>query len=112
MKKRELVQFVIQNTSSFDVEFPIFQKDATILTEFIKYSWNVTSETFLCAVSFILVNGTQYNVFHSANINSLVQSLNALGFGQFYIETSGGNTFISVNDDINVYGYLWVCPLI
>jgi hypothetical protein len=112
MKKIELVQFVITNNTDTEIQFPIFQENASFLSPQTKYAWNVTAETFGCTVSFVWINSVQYSVFHSPNINSLVASLTGLGFGTFGIETVGGNTFIYVYDNVNVYGDLWVCPLV
>jgi hypothetical protein len=113
MKKLEVVQFVITNNTDTNIELPLFKQNVAALNSFTKYSWNVTAETFGCTVSFIWINSVQYNVFHAPNINSLVASLNALGLGgTFGIETVGGNTFIYAYDNTNVYGDLWVCPLI
>jgi hypothetical protein len=41
----------------------------------------------------------------------LIIGLNALGYGFFCKETIGGNTFLYVKDDTNVYGNFQVCVL-
>jgi hypothetical protein len=110
MKKRELVQFVIENTTGSDIVFPIFEQGVSSLNSLTKYSWDVTSETFACTTATIFVNSVQYPVTFSSTLVSLVSSLNTLGFGTFAAETVGGSTFIYVVDNTNVYGDLQVCP--
>lgn len=110
MKKRELVQFIITNTTNSDIVFPIFQQGVSSLNSQTKYAWDVTAETFACTTATIFINSIQYPVVFASSLSSLVSSLNTLGFGTFATEIVGGNTFIYVVDNTNVYGDLQVCP--
>lgn len=112
MKKMELVQFVIENTTSSDIIFPIFEEGVSSLNPLTKYAWNVTSESFACTTATIFINSIQYPVVFASSLSSLVSSLNTLGFGTFATEIVGANTFIFVVDNTNVYGDLEICPAV
>ena len=71
---------------------------------------NITSEDISCGYGTLIINSVLYNFTYTpSSLNSLLASLNALGFGFFCSETIGGNTYIYTTDDTNVYGDLTLC---
>jgi len=108
--KKELIQFTISNQTDCKINLPLFQQNVYSVNATTKYSWNITSETLSCGTGTIVVNGNTLNLTFAPTLSGLLNALNALGFGFFCTETSGGNTFLYVVDDTNVYGGLDLCP--
>ena len=108
--KRELVQFVIVNSTDCNFNIPLFQQNVYSINATTKYSWDVTSEDITCGTGSIVINSVTYSFTYTASsLVSLLSALNALGFGFFCSETISGSTYIYTVDDTNVYGDLTLC---
>ena len=108
--KRELVQFVIVNSTDCNFNVPLFQQNVYSINATTKYSWDITAEDISCGTGSLVINSVTYNfTYTGSSLVSLLASLNALGFGFFCSETIGGNTYIYTVDDTNVYGDLTLC---
>jgi hypothetical protein len=108
--KRELIQFTIINSTDCDYNLPLFQQNVYSINATTKYSWDITTADISCGTGTIVVNSVTYNLSFAATLAGLLSSLNGLGFGFFCTETIGGNTYLYVVDDTNVYGNLDLCP--
>lgn len=107
--KKELIQFVLQNSSDCDFNLELFQQNIFSVNATTKYSWNITTQDLSCSTGTIVINGVTINLTYEASITGLVSALNALGYGFFCSETLGGQTYIYTVDDTNVYGNLTLC---
>ena len=61
----------------------------------------------------IIINGIKYTVQYDGTYygpEGLLEALNNLNFGIFWIENSGGNNYLTTADDKNVYGSLITSP--
>jgi hypothetical protein len=109
----ELIQFYIANYTNSNYEInltnPNFSANATT-----RYQFDVTNSDFNSSLEgSIVINGITYVFNYGANgIDSFVNALNDLGFGFFFISTSGVNTYINVYDNTNVYGSLNIATTI
>jgi hypothetical protein len=110
-KKRELIQFEITNNTDCDFTLPLFKQGVPSINATTKYSWNITTETYSCGSASIVINGETIIFTFSPDITGLIIGLNALGYGFFCVEIIGGDTFLYVKDDTNVYGNFQVCVL-
>ena len=108
--KKELIQFTIVNDTDCGFNLPLFQQNVYSLNAKTKYSWNITTANLSCGTGTIVVNGVTTTITFAPNLAGLLAALNALGYGFFCTETSGGSTFLYVVDDTNVYGGLDLCP--
>jgi hypothetical protein len=60
----------------------------------------------------IIINGITYTVyFDQATISSVLDALNALGFGFFCTQVVLGVTYLYTQDDVNVYGGVTFCAV-
>ena len=108
--KRELVQFVVVNSTGCGFDMPLFQQNVYSINATTKYSWDITAEDISCGTGSLVINGITYNFTYTASsLTSLLESLNLLGFGFFCSEVIGGNTYIYTTDDTNTYGILTLC---
>ena len=108
--KRELVQFVMINSTDCGWDIPLFQQNVYSINATTKYAWNVTGVDISCGTGSIVINSVTYNLTYTPNsLASLIAALNALSFGFFCSETVGGQTYIYTVDDTNVYGTLDLC---
>jgi hypothetical protein len=108
--KRELVQFVMINSTECGWDIPLFQQNVYSINATTKYAWNVTGVNISCGTGSIVINSVTYNLTYTPNsLASLIAALNALSFGFFCSETVGGQTYIYTVDDTNVYGTLDLC---
>ena len=108
--KRELIQFTIVNSTDCNYNIPLFEQNVYSINATTKYSWNVTTANLSCGFGSIVINSVTYNITFVNTLTGLINALNALGFGFFCSETIGGQTFLYVVDDTNVYGVLDLCP--
>ena len=108
--KKELVQFTIVNDTDCAFNIPLMQQNAYSINATTKYSWNITSATISCGTGTILINDVLTTITFTPDLAGLLAALNALGFGFFCTETIGGQTFLYVTDDKNIYGGLDLCP--
>lgn len=108
--KKELIQFVIVNSTGCGFDMPLFQQNVYSINATTKYSWNITAEDISCGTGSLVINGITYNFTYTASsLTSLLESLNLLGFGFFCSEVISGNTYIYTTDDTNTYGILTLC---
>lgn len=108
--KRELVQFVITNSTDCGWDIPLFEQNVYSINATTKYSWNVTTADLTCGTGTIVINSVLYNLTYTpSSLTSLLTSLNALNFGFFCSETISGQTYIYTVDDTNIYGNLDLC---
>ena len=108
--KRELVQFVMINSTECGWDIPLFQQNVYSINATTKYAWNVTGVDISCGTGTIVINSVTYNLTYTpSSLVSLIAALNALSFGFFCSETVGGQTYIYTVDDTNVYGTLDLC---
>jgi len=108
--KKELIQFTIVNSTDCSINLPLFQQNVYSINATTKYSWDITSAVLSCGTGSIVVNGVTLNLSYAANLTGLLNALNGLGYGFFCTETIGGDTFVYVVDDTNIYGDLDLCP--
>jgi hypothetical protein len=111
VQKKQLVQFTVQNKTDCGFDVPVFKFNVFSVNATTKYSWDVTSADLSCGYGTIVINGSIYNITFVSTLLGLLTSLNALSFGFFCSETIGGNTFVYVYDDTNVYGDLDLCSI-
>jgi len=108
--KRELVQFVVVNSTGCGFDMPLFQQNVYSINATTKYSWDITAQDISCGTGSLVINGVTYNFTYTASsLTSLLESLNLLGFGFFCSEVIGANTYIYTTDDTNTYGILTLC---
>ena len=108
--KKELIQFTIVNDTDCAINLPLFQQNVYSVNAKTKYSWNITTANLACGTGTIVINGVTTTITFAPNLAGLLAALNALGYGFFCTETSGGSTFLYVVDDTNIYGGLDLCP--
>ena len=108
--KKELIQFVVVNSTGCGFDMPLFQQNVYSINATTKYSWDITGEDITCGTGSLVINGVTYNFSYTASsLTSLLESLNLLGFGFFCSEVISGNTYIYTTDDTNIYGILTLC---
>ena len=108
--KKELIQFVVVNSTGCGFDMPLFQQNVYSINATTKYSWDITGEDISCGTGSLVINGVTYNFTYTASsLTSLLDSLNLLGFGFFCSEVISGNTYIYTTDDTNIYGILTLC---
>ena len=108
--KKELIQFVIVNSTGCGFDIPLFEQNVYSINATTKYSYDITSEDISCGTGSLVINGITYNFTYTASsLTSLLESLNLLGFGFFCSEVISGNTYIYTTDDTNTYGILTLC---
>jgi hypothetical protein len=117
---REVINFSIANNTNATVPVSLFgntadQMDTANATT--QYSWNLTSLTITNETQYIIeyrwVNESTFTLFtgtfSGTNLQSIVDSLNTLNLGYFFITTSGGNSFLNnynqniVFRNLNIY---------
>jgi len=108
--KKELIQFSIINSTDCSINLPLFQQNVYSVNSTTKYSWDITTADLSCGTGTIVINSVTINLSFSPNLSGLLSALNALGYGFFCTETIGGNTFLYVVDDTNIYAGLDLCP--
>jgi hypothetical protein len=108
--KKELIQFTIVNDTDCAFNLPLMQQNAYSINATTKYSWDITTANLSCGFGTILINDVLTTITFAPNLAGLLAALNGLGFGFFCTETNGGQTFLYVTDDKNVYGGLDLCP--
>jgi hypothetical protein len=109
--KRELIQFSIINRTDCEITLPLFQQGVDSINATTRYSWDISGEDFSCGNASIVINNVVRTITFNPDVTGFIISLNALGFGFFCTQTSGGDTSLYVQDDTNVYGYLQICVL-
>jgi len=110
--KKELIQFNIVNQTDCSFNLPLFQQNVYSVNATTKYTWDITTADLSCGTGTIVVNGNTMSLVFAANLAGLLAALNALGFGFFCSETSGGSTYFYTVDDTNVYGGVNLCPVV
>ena len=110
--KKELIQFNIVNQTDCSFNLPLFQQNVYSVNATTKYTWDITVADLSCGTGTIVVNGNTMSLVFAANLAGLLAALNALGFGFFCSETSGGSTYFYTVDDTNVYGGVNLCPVV
>ena len=109
--KRELIQFSIINRTDCEITLPLFQQGVDSINATTRYSWDISGEDFSCGNASIVINNVVRTITFNPDVTGFIISLNALGFGFFCTQTSGGGTSLYVQDDTNVYGYLQICVI-
>lgn len=109
IRKKQLVQFSVQNRTDCGINVPVYKLNVFSINATTKYTWDITSETITCGYGTIIINGVTNSLTWNGTLLGLLTALNALGFGFFCSESSGGNTYIVTFDDTNVYGTLDTC---
>jgi len=105
--KQELIQFNIVNQTDCSFNLPLFQQNVYSVNATTKYTWDITTADLSCGTGTIVVNGNTMSLVFAANLAGLLAALNALGFGFFCSETSGGSTyFYTVDESI----HSWTLP--
>ena len=83
-RKKELIQFTLQNTSDCAYNIPMMQNNNVVINSTTEYQWDITSADLSCGYGTIVINGVTYNITYESNsVVSLVAALNNLGFGFF-----------------------------
>ena len=83
-RKKELIQFTLQNTSDCAYNIPMMQNNNVVINSTTEYQYDITSADLSCGYGSIVINGVTYNITYEANsVISLVGALNNLGFGFF-----------------------------
>ena len=83
-RKKELIQFTLQNTSDCAYNIPMMQNNNVVINSTTEYTYDITSADLSCGYGSIVINGVTYNITYEANsVISLVAALNNLGFGFF-----------------------------
>ena len=83
-RKKELIQFTLQNTSDCAYNIPMMQNNNVVINSTTEYQWDITSADLSCGYGTIVINGVTYNITYQSNsVVSLVAALNNLGFGFF-----------------------------
>jgi len=112
---KRLIQFAISNTSDCDYPLQLFQDtpdSQPSINSTIKYAYDITGINLACGLAFIEINSIVRRVlFPQGTLSSLLNGLNALGFGFFCTETIAGHTYLYTADDTNVYGLLTICQI-
>lgn len=108
--KKELVQFTIVNDTDCAFNIPLMQQNVYSINAKTKYSWDITTANLSCGTGTIVINGVTTTITFTPDLTGLLAALNGLGFGFFCTETIGGQTFLYVTDDKNIYGGLDLCP--
>jgi hypothetical protein len=107
----QLINLTIINNSNCTLSIPLFSNNGSSINATTKYQWDVTTATISCGFGSIIVNGSLITLSFTPTLTSLVDSLNALGYGFFCTEVIGANTYIYTVDDTNTYGLLDLCPI-
>jgi hypothetical protein len=115
----ETLLFTINNTTNGSVPVSILGNEADIndnANANTQYQWNLTGFTITNETLLVL----EYNTTGSANyqlvtttfsgtsIQGVINALNNLNLGVFFLTTSGGSTFINSYNDINSFGTLQI----
>ena len=108
-KKKELIQFSVQNNTDCDINVPVMQRNVYSINALTKYSWNINSLNITCGVLTIVVNSQTYTITFTPTLPAMLAALNALKFGFFCTQTISSDTFLYTQDDVNVYGNINDC---
>jgi hypothetical protein len=108
-KRKELIQFSVQNNTNCDINVPIMKQNVYSINALTKYSWNINTLDISCGVLSIVIGGKTYTINFTPTLPAMLAALNALNFGFFCTETIGPNTFLYTQDDVNVYGDINDC---
>ena len=108
-KRKELIQFSVQNNTDCNINVPIMKQNVYSINALTKYSWNINTLDISCGVLSIVIGGKTYTINFTPTLPAMLTALNALGFGFFCTETIGPNTFLYTQDDVNVYGDINDC---
>lgn len=109
------INFRIRNTLSASVVMNLFNKSSisSAANQRTQYIWDITAETFTGTTSVTIQARTSGVVFTDyvkqlqvASAAGLIEALNSLNIGFFFLTTSGGSTFVNVLNDVIVYGNL------
>ena len=83
-RKKELIQFTLQNTSDCAYNIPMMQNNNVVINSTTEYQYDITSADLSCGYGSIVINGVTYNItYQSGSLTSLIAALNNLGFGFF-----------------------------
>jgi hypothetical protein len=83
-RKKELIQFTLQNTSDCAYNIPMMQNTNVVINSTTEYQYDITSADLSCGYGSIVINGVTYNItYQSGSLTSLIAALNNLGFGFF-----------------------------
>ena len=108
-KRKELIQFSVQNNTDCNINVPIMKQNVYSINALTKYSWNINTLDISCGVLSIVIGGKTYTINFTPTLPAMLAALNALNFGFFCTETIGPNTFLYTQDDVNVYGDINDC---
>ena len=116
---REIISFNITNTTNGVVPISILGNNSDPMDNSnanTQYAWNVTGFTLTNETSIAI----QYNTlgvsnftiktteFSGTSLNDVVNALNSLQLGSFFITTSGGSTFINNYNNQIAFGSLQI----
>jgi len=64
--KKELIQFVVVNSTGCGFDMPLFQQNVYSINATTKYSWDITGEDITCGTGSLVINGVTYNFSYTA----------------------------------------------
>lgn len=110
---------IVRNNTGADVPVKLFPYagSPTSINANTHYQWDITSENFLAATQVSIqvrtsasASFTTYTApLDPANAQGVVNALNSLNLGtSWYTVTSGGNTYISTDNDTLIFGDLTI----
>ena len=108
-KRKELIQFSVQNNTDCNINVPIMKQNVYSINALTKYSWDITTLNISCGILSIVIGGQTYTINFTPTLPAMLAALNALNFGFFCTETISSNTFLYTQDDVNVYGDINDC---
>jgi hypothetical protein len=114
---KEVISFAIQNNTNGTIPLSLFGNNADPMDNAnatTQYSWNVTSLSITnentIILQYRLPNTTSYSIvttnFSGTSVQDVVNALNTLNLGAFFITTSGGNTLINNYNQNIVFNFL------
>ena len=113
----ETLSFTITNNTNGNVPISIFGNEADVLDNAnitTRYFWDVTSYAYdgNPTISLIVTSGgvstTYTSTYYGQNLQGVIDALNLLGVGSFFLTTSGGSTFINIYPNENTFGNLTI----
>jgi uncharacterized delta-60 repeat protein len=115
--REETLSFGITNNTNGLVPVSLFGNDSNISDNAnvtTRYYWDVTAYTYdgSSNISLEVTSGgtttTINTVYYGQNLQGVINALNLLGYGSFFLTTSGGSTFINIYPNENTFGNLTI----